>query len=138
MNTTVSQGIRFKFVVSYMGSICYEVETAEEQFRVAAVFEASDYHRSIYNGSAERFDREVAAKVGCLVREHDISREIPLEVLDAFNAFRVRDYQGTLAWIDSKPGLREALRADVESVIPPPVAFKRARWDQDLSTWIQH
>lgn len=130
--------ISFRFISSYLGSASYDVLTSDERFRMSAAIEACDYQRSIYNGSPEQFEREVVAKVGCVTRDHDSSREVPAQVVDAFNAYLSKEHQSALDWARKDPAFQDRFDRELESIIPAPRAFQRAYWDSDARTWVRH
>jgi hypothetical protein len=128
--------IRFTFISSYMGEVAYRVESPEGTFRIRHVVEASDYHRSIYNGTSEQFDRAVVSSVGCVIRNG--LEIVPQRVIDAFNDYRESEHRKTLEWIETQPSLRKSLGDRIEELIPSPVRLPRARWDLEAGRWIQH
>ena len=77
--------VQFHWKVAYGGEVEYEVLGDGPMYRVTLRFEADDYFRSIYNGGADQWGREVVASIGVL---HTYCSEmVKPHVLAAFNAY---------------------------------------------------
>jgi len=121
---------RFAFAWGYMGHTGTRVSGTGEPFEVAVRHTVSDYERRHMSGGEDAFVQAVA-EIGMLRREHNIDREMPAELVAAFNAFRAAEHARSIVQIEADPRKYGVLDAD-DPIRVPPITAWGARYVRDV------
>lgn len=98
----------FRWKLSYMGTVEYEVFDEAGRYLVEIRHSVGDYELSIANGDGVRSDWKssvgILRRVGCIKRpDGSWSFEVPPDVVDAFNEWRLEQHLAQMAKLDAQP-----------------------------------
>lgn len=117
----------FRWQCSYLNSVYFRAFADGASFEIELRHCLSDYEESIYNGGRAAYLAECGPLVAMLRAPHPIG----LELVQAFNAWRVAEYERGLAQLRAAPekyGPESDWAADIR---PPPLANGCAWYDGD-------
>jgi hypothetical protein len=84
---------KFELAVSYLGCTDYVVYGDGPAYRIEVRHEASDYERSIFNGTDSEWQRDCVAAIGQVHRRSESWIPLKPELIAAFNAWRLREHE---------------------------------------------
>lgn len=116
----------FRWTCGFAGETEFEIhEPSGATFKAELQHSISDYWRDNWTGIALA-ERE--SRLGLLVRSVcDNAGEISAETLDAFNAWRLREYELQMAEMESRPE-RYGDSATLRAEFPAPAPVSAGRW----------
>lgn len=98
------EGAQFKFRLSHLGYVIYDVSLPNENFQVHWRHRFDSYERSITNyPDDETKDRMVGATVGMIYREDNPREPLPTGLVEAFNAWREAEWTSSLDKMRAQP-----------------------------------
>ncbi len=125
----------FEFISTYLGASDYRVRDETGSYRMRHCFEACEYHRSIFYGTAEQFQREVVDAVGTVRRVGDNEQIVPASTIKAFNRRQQVAHEETMRWVDADDQLKRSVGPGHVIRTPPP-AVKGVIWNPDTHRWV--
>lgn len=122
----------FGWVLSFMGTVEYEVADDTGTYRAEIRHSYSDYELSIANGDDVRM--HIKESVGILRRHScaspsDHSFEMPTATVAAFNAWRLARHLAFVAKLEAAPE-RYGVIAEDDPLRKPPMIAKRGRFER--------
>ncbi len=126
----------FQFISNYLGYSDYRVTDETGAYRMRHCFEACEYHRSIFNGSADQFHREVVAAVGTVRRVGDNEQIVPVSTVRAFNQRQRSAHEETMRWVDSDDQLKGTIGPD-HIIRTPPSDVNAVIWNPESRRWVR-
>lgn len=119
---------------SGLGETTWRVAGAGELTRLRVRTEATAYQRSIANYTDAEWERDVVGAINLLVDANG-GREVPQDLVDAFNAWRLDSYTRHRQQIDAQPERYGVVDWDNDPVFQkPPVvrgAVYRVKWNTE-------
>lgn len=132
-----ANGYLFAWTCAYLNRSWFTVATpAGERGTLELRTRLCEYEASIYNGGRDAYLREQEPLVGVLRFEHSSDRPMPPALVEAFNAWRIADHEGSLAYMRARPeryGAEDEWNA--EMYVPPPLARDGGHYDGVTRTW---
>jgi hypothetical protein len=96
----------FRWISSFLNIDHYEVVGDGPAYRIETRRETTPaqdaYQRTIFTGTDDQWQRDVVGATNLLHRVHDIHEPLPPALVDAFNAWRARDYAEQLGELLSR------------------------------------
>jgi hypothetical protein len=127
---------RFVWKVSYQHTAGYEVHGDGPRYLIEERREPSAYDLETYNGTMDQWNREVIGSVGTIHRLKEMTTPIPQAVVDAFNAWRLTEWERDVGAILADRRYDGIGRND--SIFKPPQKVKGAHWVPGTGWAIQH
>ncbi len=116
----------FAFASSFMNVVEFDCADSTGSYRLSLRMGVSDYERSIYNGTAEQYERECAAVTGYLRGVG--GQRVPLATVAAFNDWQAEKSRYANARFDAEPERYGIIPAD-DPIRKPIQAKGAAYWD---------
>lgn len=117
----MNEQMHFRWTVSYLGCVEYEVWGDGAPYRVEVRREASAYERAAFNGTDAEWQRDVEGAIGLIRRVPDCDRPISPHVVDAFNAWRSAEHETFVERLRSRPERYGNIAPNDPLLVPPPV-----------------
>ncbi|HTI81787.1 MAG TPA: hypothetical protein VL614_15165 [Acetobacteraceae bacterium] len=131
MSDQRSNRYTFRWDSSGLGEAYYTVFGAGELSTLRVRYEATEYQRSISSYSDADWERDVVGAIGLLTAS---AQPVPQDVVDAFNAWRLAEYNRHRAQIDAQPERYGVVDWDNDPVFKRPVPCRGAhylvRWNR--------
>lgn len=118
----------FRHSCGYMGVSYYYVYGDGELYEVQARHTASDYERSIFNGTDAMWERDILPMIGLLCANRYKATMAP-DVAEAFNAWREAEYWKHRRDIDSKPETYGVVDWENDAVFKKPIPVRGANYE---------
>lgn len=115
----------FRWTCSGMGETDYEVSGAGDLTRLRVRYEATEYQRSISSYDDAGWERDVVGAIGLLVA---CARPVPQDLVDAFNAWRLSEYEAHRKQIDAQPERYGVVDWEADPVFKRPVVVRGAQY----------
>jgi hypothetical protein len=112
---------RFAWKCSYQGESWFNVMDRTGTYSLQLRTHVPDFLRRTFNGDDSAFQRQVVDMVGVLTREYRIDQPVPLDTAQAFNAWRLADYDATCRQIEADPVRYGPFNGATDSRLRPPV-----------------
>jgi hypothetical protein len=112
---------------SGLGETTWRVAGPGELTRLRVRYEATAYQRSIANYTHEEWERDVVGAINLLVDANG-GREVPQDLVDAFNAWRLDSYTRHRQQIDTQPERYGVVDWDKDTVFRNPPTVRGARY----------
>jgi hypothetical protein len=94
---------RFAFKCAYQGEVWFTVTDQTGSYSLQLRTHVPEYLRSTFNGDDSAFQRQVVDIVGVLTREYRIDQPVPMDTAQAFNAWRLAEYDAACLQIEADP-----------------------------------
>jgi hypothetical protein len=112
---------RFAFKCAYQGEVWFTVTDRTGSYSLQLRTHVPDYLRRTFNGDDSAFQRQVLDMVGVLTREYRIDQPVPTDTAQAFNAWRLAEYDTTCRQIEADSVRYGPFNRATDSRLRPPV-----------------
>jgi hypothetical protein len=113
---------------SGLGETTYRVAGAGDLTRLRVRYEATEWQRTnVHSCSDDEWQRDVVGAINLLVDANG-GRRVPQDVVDAFNAWRLREYNSHRRQIDAQPERYGIVDWDKDPVFKRPAEVRGARY----------